>query len=85
MMTNYEEPFKKHFNVIIKAQYCYPKGQKGEITVKGPKCTKVKVLFQGLHMTCVIFVLVYNLKFYNLETPFNIAFKIYLYFDYKLI
>jgi hypothetical protein len=58
MMTNYEESFKKHFNVIMKAQYCYPKGQEGEITVKGPKCTKVKVIFQGLHMTHVIFALV---------------------------
>jgi hypothetical protein len=46
----------------------------GEITVKGAKGAKVKVLFQGLHMTHVIIVLVYNLKFYISNTPFNIAF-----------
>jgi len=34
-----------------------------EITVKGNRGTKVKVLFQGLHMTHVIFTLVDNLKF----------------------
>jgi hypothetical protein len=33
----------------------------GEIVVKGTKGTKVKIIFQGLHMTHVIFVLVYNL------------------------
>jgi hypothetical protein len=31
----------------------------------------VKVFFQELHMTCVIFVLVYNLKFCILNTHFN--------------
>jgi hypothetical protein len=36
--------------------------------VKGAKGTKAKVFFQGLHMTCVIYVLVYNLKFYILDT-----------------
>jgi hypothetical protein len=36
--------------------------------VKRAKGAKVKVLFQGLHMTCVIYVLVYNLKFYILDT-----------------
>jgi len=46
----------------------------GEIIVKGAKGTKVKVLFQGLHMTCVIPVLVYNLKFFILDTPFSTAF-----------
>jgi len=46
----------------------------GEIVVKRARGAKVKVLFQGLHMTHVIFVLVYNLKFYILDTPFNIAF-----------
>jgi hypothetical protein len=35
--------------------------------VKAAKGTKVKVLFQGLHMTCIIYVLVYNLKFYILD------------------
>jgi hypothetical protein len=33
----------------------------GENTIKGARGTKVKVLFQGLHMTHVIYVLVYNL------------------------
>jgi hypothetical protein len=31
--------------------------------VKGARGAKVKVLFQGLHITCVIFVLVYDFKF----------------------
>jgi len=35
----------------------------GENIVKGAKGAKVKVFFQGLHMTHVIFVLVYNFKF----------------------
>jgi hypothetical protein len=42
-----------------------------ENTFKGAKSTKAKVLFQGLHMTHVIFMLVYNFKFYILGTPFN--------------
>jgi hypothetical protein len=42
--------------------------------IKGVKGTKVKVLFQGLHMIRVISMLVYNLKFYISDTPFNIAF-----------
>jgi hypothetical protein len=46
----------------------------GEIMIKGAKGTKVKVVFQGLHMTRVIFGLVYNLKFCISNTPFNIAF-----------
>jgi hypothetical protein len=49
----------------------------GEVMVKGAKGAKgakVKVLFQGLHMTRVIFVLVYNLKFCILDTPFNTTF-----------
>jgi hypothetical protein len=46
----------------------------GEIIVKRVKGAKVNVNFQGLHMTHVIFVLVYNLKFCILDTPFNIAF-----------
>jgi hypothetical protein len=45
-----------------------------EITVKRTKGTKVIFFFQGLHMTHVISMLVYNLKFYILNTPFNIAF-----------
>jgi len=35
--------------------------QMGENTMKELKGAKVKVLFQGLHMTRVIIVLVYNL------------------------
>jgi hypothetical protein len=46
----------------------------GEITVKGAKVAKVKVLFQGLHMTRVIFALVYNLKLCISDTPFNNVF-----------
>jgi len=46
----------------------------GETTVKGAKDAQIKVLFQGLHMTCLIFVLIYNFKFGILGTPFNIAF-----------
>jgi hypothetical protein len=41
--------------------------------VKRGKGTKVKVIFQGLHMTHVIYVLVYNLKVYILDTEFNIT------------
>jgi hypothetical protein len=40
---------------------------------KGTTGAKVKVIFQGLHMTCVIFVLVYIFKFYILDTQFNIV------------
>jgi hypothetical protein len=39
----------------------------GENVVKGARSAKVKVLFQGLHITHIIFMLVYNLKFYILE------------------
>jgi hypothetical protein len=35
-------------------------GYLGEVTIKGARGTKVKVLSQGLHMTCVIFTLVYK-------------------------
>jgi hypothetical protein len=45
-----------------------------EITVKRIREVKVNVNFQGLHMTHVIFALVYNLKFCILDTPFNVAF-----------
>jgi hypothetical protein len=44
---------------------------KGENMVKGTKGTKVKVLFQGLHMTYVISTLVYNLNFFIMDTLFN--------------
>jgi len=50
------------------------RSNKGEITVKGAKGTKVKVFFQGLHITHVILALVYNLKFCILDTPFSTAF-----------
>jgi hypothetical protein len=42
--------------------------------VKGAKGAKVKVFFQGLHMTPIIVMLVYNLKFCILNTPFNVKF-----------
>jgi hypothetical protein len=45
-----------------------------EITLKGARGAKVKVIFQGLHMTRVIFALVYKLKFCILDVPFNTAF-----------
>jgi uncharacterized membrane protein len=45
----------------------------GENMVKGAKGAKVKVIFQGFHMTHVIFVLVYYLIFNILDTQFNIA------------
>jgi hypothetical protein len=40
----------------------------GENTIKGAKDAKVETFFQQLHMTHVIFVLVYNLKVYILDT-----------------
>jgi hypothetical protein len=46
----------------------------GEIIIKRAKGMKVKVIFQGLHMACVIRALIYNLKFYILDTPFISAF-----------
>jgi hypothetical protein len=46
----------------------------GENKIKRIRGVKVKVIFQGLHITHVIFVLVYNLKICILGTPFNIAF-----------
>jgi hypothetical protein len=39
----------------------------GENTIKRTMGAKVKAFFQGLHMTCVIFVLAYNLKFCILD------------------
>jgi len=48
-----------------------------ENMVKGVRGAKVKVLFQRLHITCVIkFVLIYNFKFYVLGTLLKITFKI---------
>jgi hypothetical protein len=43
----------------------------GENMVKGARAPKVKVIFQGLHMTCVVFVLVSNIQnlIYSLTLP----------------
>jgi hypothetical protein len=46
----------------------------GENMVKGAKGAKVKFLFQGLHMTHVFFMLVYNFKICISNIPFNTAF-----------
>jgi hypothetical protein len=43
------------------------KEHKSENKVKGVRGSKVKVLVQGLHMTYVIFLLVYNFKFFILN------------------
>jgi hypothetical protein len=42
--------------------------------VKGGKGAKVKVIFQRLHMTRVIFVLVPNFRFCISSTPCNTTF-----------
>jgi hypothetical protein len=42
--------------------------KKGENIVNGITDTKVTVLFQRLHITCVIFVLIYNFKICILDT-----------------
>jgi hypothetical protein len=47
---------KKLLEIVIKIKLL------GENTVKGAMGTKIKILFQKLHMTRVVFVLVYNLK-----------------------
>jgi hypothetical protein len=54
--------------------YTHKKFEMDEIMVKGAKGAKVKVLFQGLHMTHSIPALVYNLKFYILNAPFSTTF-----------
>jgi hypothetical protein len=51
----------------------------GENTIKGARGAKVEVLFQGLHMTHVILVLVHNFIIFISNTPFNITFFIYKY------
>jgi hypothetical protein len=61
-------------NKLKKDAYHMTSPQSGENMVKGAKGAKVKILFQGLHITCVNFVLVYNFKFCISYTPFNIAF-----------
>jgi hypothetical protein len=55
------------------ATLTFKKMIQGEKMVKGARGAKVKILLQGLHMTCVIFVLVYNLKICISNTPFHIA------------
>jgi len=47
----------------------------GESMVKGAKGVKVKILFQGLHITCVIFVLVITLKFVFQIFPLTLHFR----------
>jgi hypothetical protein len=59
-------------NIIL--ENLFNKMVEGEITVKGAKGAKVKVLFQGLHMTHVILALIYNLKICMSYTPFSSAF-----------
>jgi hypothetical protein len=54
MTIAYIQPYNGVFPRVLK------KLPRGENTVKGAKGAKVKVLFQKLHLTCVIFVLVYN-------------------------
>jgi hypothetical protein len=46
----------------------------GKIKIKGTKGVKVKVFFQGLHMTLVNLALVYNLKLCISNTSISIAF-----------
>jgi hypothetical protein len=48
---------------------------KGEITVKGAKDAKVKIIFQGPHMIFVMRALVYNLKFYVLNIHLTLHFR----------
>jgi hypothetical protein len=44
--------------------------------VKGARGAKVNVIFQlGLHMTCVIFVLVYKFKICISGTPLTLHFR----------
>jgi hypothetical protein len=47
----------------------------GENMVKGAKGVKVKIFFQGLHITCVIFVLVIILKFVFQILPLTLHFR----------
>jgi hypothetical protein len=81
----YEGNFNKKYNYNPKQlKYCIKKnwkktptnpiGKRGEIMVKGAMGAKVKVLFQELHMPCVISVLVQKLKFCISNTLFNTTF-----------
>jgi hypothetical protein len=56
----------------------------GENMIKGTKGVYVKVPFQGLHMTHVIYMLVYNFIFYVLGTPFYVPY-LTLHVKYKYI
>jgi hypothetical protein len=47
----------------------------GENMVKGTRVVKVKVLFQGLYMTRVIFALVYNLVFWIPNLTLHVRYK----------
>jgi hypothetical protein len=47
----------------------------GQNIVKRAKGTKVKINFQILHMTCVMFVLVYNFETFILGTPLTLHFR----------
>jgi hypothetical protein len=49
--------------------------QVGENTIEGAKGAKVKVFFQGLHMTCVIFVLDNNFKYCILGIHLTLHFR----------
>jgi hypothetical protein len=66
------------FGIHLNFSYYICKGnyykQLGKIRVKGARGTKVKVFSQGLHMTRVIPMLVYKLKFCILNTLFDITF-----------
>jgi hypothetical protein len=68
------EKLRMAINKLKKDAYHMTLPQNGENMVKGTKGAKVEVIFQGLHITCVIFVLVYNFKFCISYIPFNIAF-----------
>jgi hypothetical protein len=56
-----------------------------ENTIKGTEGAKVNVLFQGLHMTHIIVVLVYNLNFVFCVPHLILHFKYKWIFYYKLI
>jgi hypothetical protein len=66
--------FRPFFNQAIIHMAQGYRNHWGDNTVIGTKGTKVKVLFQALHMTCVISTLVYNLKFCILNLHFNAAY-----------
>jgi hypothetical protein len=59
--------------------HCSMKTLGGENMIKEARGTKMKVFFQRLHIICVIFVLIYNLKI-CISDPFST-----LHFRYKFI